>query len=98
MKLVYSQESEPLGTAGALRLAVPLFAAETILLLNGDSYLSVDLRAFRSFHGAHGRPASLCLAHVEDAARFGRVQLGPDNRVARFEEKDPTPAPGWINA
>src|SRR5207245_5091240 len=34
----YSHEDVPLGTAGALRLAVPLTSAARVLVLNGDSY------------------------------------------------------------
>jgi NDP-sugar pyrophosphorylase family protein len=98
MKLVYSVEPEPLGTAGAVRHALSLLAGDTVLLLNGDSYCGVDLEAFRRFHEAHGHAASLCLAQVENASRFGRVQLHSDDRVIRFEEKDPKIVPGWINA
>src|SRR5690349_15097040 len=50
--LEYSAETEPLGTAGALRLALPkLFAnatvAGTVLMLNGDSFCAADLKGFR---------------------------------------------------
>jgi NDP-sugar pyrophosphorylase family protein len=98
MELAYSVEPEPLGTAGAVRHALPLLARDAVLLLNGDSYCGVDLRAFYSFHEAHGHAASLCLARVENAARYGRVELDPDDRILRFDEKNPKPAPGWINA
>jgi NDP-sugar pyrophosphorylase family protein len=98
MTLAYSAESEPLGTAGAVRLALPQLERDSVLLLNGDSYFGVDLAAFQRFHFQSKGDVSLCLAHVDDAARFGRVQLGPGDRIARFEEKHPTPAPGWINA
>ncbi len=33
----HSEETQPLGTAGALRLALPLFKSERIVVLNGDS-------------------------------------------------------------
>jgi len=53
--LEYSAETEPLGTAGALRLALPkLFAnataAGTVLMLNGDSFCAADLTGLREFH------------------------------------------------
>src|ERR1700733_465197 len=44
MRIRYSREREPLGTAGALREARPLLA-ETFLLIYGDSYLPMDYRA-----------------------------------------------------
>jgi NDP-sugar pyrophosphorylase family protein len=66
--------------------------------MNGDSFCNLDLRAFVDFHFGHGGEVSMGLAWVENAARFGRVALGPDDRITGFEEKGPVPAPGWINA
>ena len=45
LALRYSREVEPLGTGGALRLALPMLASDTVLVLNGDSYCDADLRA-----------------------------------------------------
>lgn len=98
MRLSYSVEPGPLGTGGAARHALPQLRDETILLLNGDSFCELDFTAFLRFHTEHGAQASLALARVPNAARFGRVRVGQGNRVVRFEEKNPTPAPGWINA
>src|SRR5207253_3157740 len=42
MRLTYSIDSA-LGTAGALRQALPMLDTDTILLLNGDSFCEVDL-------------------------------------------------------
>jgi D-glycero-alpha-D-manno-heptose 1-phosphate guanylyltransferase len=98
MKLEYSVESEPLGTAGAIRLALPFFEDETILILNGDSYCDVNLQKFWQIHQGECRRASMVLTQVENASRFGEVQLGPDDCIARFKEKNPRSGPGWINA
>src|SRR5207249_2054974 len=98
MKLTYSVEPEPLGTGGALRLALPLFRNEAVLLLNGDSYCDVDLTALAAFHKAHSGIATLTLAEVPDSSRYGRVHLNGDRRVERFEEKSGSNGPGWINA
>ena len=50
MRLRYSTEDIPLGTAGAVRQALPYLEAPVVLLLNGDSYCDVDLGAFCRFH------------------------------------------------
>jgi len=97
MRLRYSAETEPLGTAGAVRLALPLLRGTTVLLLNGDSYLDLDLTAFLEFHAHYGQKASIALAQVENASRFGKVLLGADDQIVRFAEKEPSAAPGWIN-
>ena len=98
MRLAYSVEPAPLGTAGAVRHALPHFRTETVLLLNGDSYCDVDLRAFRRFHAKKEVGASLVLTPVRDASRFGQVEAADDGRVIRFAEKGPSAAAGWINA
>jgi len=100
LRLIYSQESSPLGTAGALRQALPLVpeSADTLLVLNGDSYCETDIRAFEAWHRARGAVASIALVEVADTRRYGRVQTDPDGRVVRFEEKGEAAGPGWINA
>jgi NDP-sugar pyrophosphorylase family protein len=98
VRLVYSAEPAPLGTAGAVRHALPLLAAPTVLLLNGDSCCDVSLAAFRSFQRRHLAEASLVLARVPDISRFGRVETGPGGLVRCFEEKGGATGRGWINA
>lgn len=98
MRLAYSNETEPLGTAGAIRLALPMLGNETVLMMNGDSFCDLDFHDFLSCHRGHSGGATITLTHVENASRFGRVQVDAADRVVRFEEKNPVPAPGWINA
>lgn len=98
MRVAYSTETEPLGTAGAVRLALPLLTNQTVLMMNGDSYCDLDFSAFLRCHREHDGGATLTLTHVDNASRFGRVHVDTADRVVRFEEKDPVPAPGWINA
>src|SRR5208337_4214013 len=52
MKLHYSRELQPLGTAGALHQAALLFDSELVLVMNGDSYCDVDLEKFEQWHRA----------------------------------------------
>lgn len=98
LHLVYSQESSPLGTAGALRLALPLFKSDTVLVMNGDSFCGVNLRAFWAWHRARGAGASLLLTETGDTERYGHVEVDADGRVLCFEEKIDKSGPGWVNA
>jgi NDP-sugar pyrophosphorylase family protein len=98
MQLAYSAETQPLGTGGALRLALPYFDQPTVLLMNGDSYCDSDLRGLARFHFANRAEATLTLTQVPDVSRYGRVVLNDDRRIVRFEEKGGSSAPGWINA
>lgn len=98
MAIDHSPEDRPLGTAGALRLALPLVATADVLVLNGDSYCHVDLRAFHRAYAEGARKPAIVLVDVPDAARFGRVDCDAEGFVRRFSEKSAEPAPGVINA
>jgi len=97
MDLLFSREDEPLDTAGALRLALHRRPAPLALVLNGDSLTDAALGAFHAWFLASGLPAALLLHPVEDAARYGRVELDGQGRVRRFAEKGAA-GPGSINA
>lgn len=98
LKLDYSQETSPSGTAGALRLALPLLRSEVTLVMNGDSIYLADLEGFWQWHRNRRAKASLCLAHVRDTSRYGQVRINSDGEVVRFDEKGASEGPGWINA
>jgi D-glycero-alpha-D-manno-heptose 1-phosphate guanylyltransferase len=97
LQILYSQENQPVGTAGALRLAHPLLESDPVLAMNGDSYCDLDLPAFLSWHRQKEALASLALVHMQDTARFGRVSFEAGGAILRFGEKESKGA-GWINA
>ncbi|GIW81940.1 MAG: hypothetical protein KatS3mg105_3747 [Gemmatales bacterium] len=98
LRLIHSPEPEALGTGGAVVHALAHFTEEHVLLLNGDSYCHVDLDAFFAWHQSRGADLSLVLTHVDDTSRYGRVDIGADETILRFDEKRRDAGPGWINA
>ncbi len=100
LQLHYSRESSPLGTAGALRLAMPLLDGDPVLVLNGDSYCGAALEEFVSWHrtAASDSPGSLLLAWVNDSSRFGAIEVDDSGVISSLREKTGQPTPGWINA
>jgi NDP-sugar pyrophosphorylase family protein len=98
LKLVYSKETTPLGTGGALRHALERLVSDPVLVLNGDSYCSVDLPAFVAEHRRAAASASVALAEVADTSRYGRVTSDPRGAITGFVEKAACGGPGWINA
>jgi D-glycero-alpha-D-manno-heptose 1-phosphate guanylyltransferase len=82
-----SAEKEPLGTGGAIRLACGLAKEDTVLVLNGDTFFRVGLDDLSAFHTDRGADCSLCLRPMQDFDRFGVVELGEDQRVRDFREK-----------
>ena len=99
VEIRYSREAQPLGTAGAVRFAEGLLdQSADFLVLNGDSFIELDLPEFVRFHRQHQGVASMAVRKVPDAARFGTVELGDGGRVAGFREKTGSTLPGLINA
>jgi D-glycero-D-manno-heptose 1,7-bisphosphate phosphatase len=91
-----AREDVRAGTAGALALAADRLA-ERFLLVNGDTYFDCDLAPILG--AAERLPDGhmlLTVREVEDAARYGRIQLGGEGRVTRFSEKE-KPGPGLIS-
>jgi D-glycero-alpha-D-manno-heptose 1-phosphate guanylyltransferase len=98
-ELIYSCESSPLGTGGALVNALSYFQTDDIMVLNGDAYIACNLLNFTEWYFDTPRfDAGMLLADVENAENFGRVRFYDDNMIYHFEEKGKTPGPGLVNA
>ena len=85
----FSIENEPLGTGGALKLAINSFQAELgedFFVLNGDTLIDADFMELWQFHKKNDALATVGLIEVKDAGRFGTVEL-TDKRIQSFDEK-----------
>jgi len=95
----YSREQQPLGTAGALKLAQRhLQKADEFLVMNGDSFLEIDFNQLVRFHRERNGLASMAVVPVADTGRYGTVRVDPAGRVVGFTEKTGAHGPGLINA
>ena len=97
LHLRYSQEPQPMGTAGALRHALELLSSDDVLVLNGDSYCDVDLGSLIDFHVSSGAGSTLTLTEVPDITRYGAVDCDYDGAIRGFREKG-SAGPGLMNA
>ena len=86
----YVDEPQPLGTAGAVKLAEPVLR-ERFAVLNGDVLTDLDISRLRDFHERSGALATLGLYPVEDPSAYGVVVTDEEGSVQEFLEK---PAPG----
>ena len=98
LKIVHSREPEPLGTGGALRHALPYLKADPVLIMNGDSFVNIDLTVYMDWFFERDRQASILLVKVPDTGRYGKVIVAEDGFLSAFEEKVINSGPGWINA
>lgn len=89
IRLTYSVEQEPLGTAGSVR-QVAADLTEPFLVISGDALTDIDLRALIRFHKEKGALVTMALARVESPLEYGVVITDAAGRIQRFLEK-----PGW---
>lgn len=93
----YSKELHPLGTAGAIKLAERFLTQDPeFLVMNGDSFLEVDLSQLMHFHREHNGLITIAVRRVPDAARYGTVHV-EGNRVIAFQEKRAAQVSGLVN-
>lgn len=97
IKISYAKEETPLGTGGGIRNAMTKCTTDDVLVLNGDSFFDVDVKSHYRNHIFKQADCTLALRKVDNAARYGTIQLGRLNKIAAFKEKDNVEKEGLIN-
>ena len=87
----YVEENAPLGTAGALGNARGMIGNAPFLLMNGDTYVSIDYGRLVAYHNEKVVSANaigtIVVARVSDGSASGQIHLEEDGRVRSFREK-----------
>jgi D-glycero-alpha-D-manno-heptose 1-phosphate guanylyltransferase len=95
LELVYVVEPEPLGTGGAVRLAMQLCIVDHVFVLNGDTFLDLEMNQVEGHWQMHRRP--IIVGREEpDTMRYGRL-VTAHGAVTAIADKGVT-GPGLINA
>jgi NDP-sugar pyrophosphorylase family protein len=97
-RIAFSVETDLLGTGGAVKKALGYSETGNVLVLNGDSYVEVDLEELFAAHSARNAALTVVVKEVPDAGRYGRVLIDAGGRVVSFEEKKVAPGSGYVNA
>lgn len=95
-EIVYSQETTPLFTGGAIYQAAEKIQADDFIVLNGDTLFDIDFRELYNFHALRHANLSIALRQVADTSRYGSVTCSNDHIVA-FSEKTESVGAGDIN-
>jgi len=83
----YSREKTPLGTGGAVRNAEKILKNNSIIVMNGDSFVDIDLMKFVGWHKVKKANWSLVVGQVDSGKRYGNVKLGKKDEIIEFSEK-----------
>jgi D-glycero-alpha-D-manno-heptose 1-phosphate guanylyltransferase len=98
IEVAYSVETEPLGTGGAIRLALEKARETQVIVLNGDTYADADLQGLIRTFECSRSDLVVTVTRVNDVARYGGVVIDQEtNTIVGFNEKQGTAA-GYINA
>jgi glucose-1-phosphate thymidylyltransferase long form len=90
IKIDYSIEDHPLGTAGAVKNAEEFFDDGPMVIFNGDVLTDINISKLVQYHREKQADATLALTEVEDPTAFGLILKDDDGRVRKFIEK-----PSW---
>jgi NDP-sugar pyrophosphorylase family protein len=89
VRITYSREDEPTGTAGGVKRVADFFGGETFVVIGGDDLTDIDVGAVLDFHRHRGALATIALTEVSDVSQFGVVVTDETGRILRFQEKPP---------
>lgn len=82
-----SLEKEPLGTGGAIKLAVGKTSESNVLVCNGDTFYKINVDLLNNFHVQKNAACSLNLKPMKNFDRYGVVDLNKDGSIKNFKEK-----------
>jgi len=97
LRISYSREEEPLGTGGAILLAMSKTETEDVFVLNGDTLFDIDFRSLGDFHAGNEAFLSVALREEADVSRYGSVSINKTGRITAFTEKNELHGKGFIN-
>jgi NDP-sugar pyrophosphorylase family protein len=97
VKITWSEEPKPLGTAGGLKWVESHIRGDAFLVANGDTLLPrLDFRSLLELRTCPGCEAAIAVARTERTGRYGTVEFDASGRVTGFLEKAER-LEGWVN-
>ncbi len=96
MPIRYSKENKPLGTGGAIALALDQCEESSALIINGDTYFPVDLFEMAETHRKRKNDITIALKLMKEFDRYGSIEINAKNEITNFYEKA-WKAKGYIN-
>jgi len=98
LKIQYTNERSPMGTAGAIKLAEDFLKDDNFFMLNGDVIINFDFNQMLKFHEQTKGIGLIASKFVEDPSRYGVLIVeNTSHQILKFLEKDEyTPVGGKV--
>ena len=90
VSIIYSEESKPLGTAGAFKYAESLFnqkREEDILVIYGDIIFDIDLKRMLNVYKRHNSLGTLFVHPNDHPYDSDLLEIDQDDRIIKFINK-----------
>ena len=81
----YVKEEHPLGTGGAIKLALKKSKEDHLFIINGDTYFDIDFLKVERFWKLHNKPI-IITTNVSDSSRYGALTVDKEF-ITSFQEK-----------
>jgi len=89
VKIHYTNEDNPRGTAGAIKLAEDLLKDDNFFMLNGDVILNFDFKDMLASHKQYGATCSIASKVMDDPSGYGVLVVDEaSQRITKFLEKN----------
>ncbi|MEJ2276786.1 MAG: NDP-sugar synthase [Candidatus Lokiarchaeota archaeon] len=89
LKIHFTEEKSPMGTAGALKLAEPYLKDDKFFMLNGDVILNFNFKWMLDAHEKFGGVGTIASKMVEDPSRYGVLITNKEtHQIFEFQEKE----------
>ena len=90
-------EQNPLGTGGALALALKTATADNVVVINGDTIFKINLEELFQFHKSKNSNFSIAVKKMADPFRYGTLNMDSNGKIYHFNEKNESLKEGIIN-
>jgi D-glycero-alpha-D-manno-heptose 1-phosphate guanylyltransferase len=97
LSIEYAIENEPLGTGGAIKLALEYCIQNDIFVLNGDTYFIPGLSEMEEIHFQTTADVTIAVREMKETGRYGLIVADLNGRIKDFREKEAKSGSGWIN-
>ena len=96
INITYSEESEPLGTGGALKKAAKLIPDQPFLVIHSDLLTDINIDEFIDFHNQNELKATVAIKPRPGKMSYGRVFI-QGSKVVDFQEPKKETAISLVN-
>lgn len=86
LRIDYTRELKPLGTAGPIGLAGPTLD-DTFIVMNGDVLTTIDFRRFVEHHRTQGNIATVAVFRRKVKVDLGVLELDDSGNITNYVEK-----------